>query len=821
MYGGASQLNNAMFEMLIESERLLHYVVLLFCFIGVTTHLSCRNLSFRSRQKLLFLTGSACTAYLSSSSSSSTLLVMVGICVGLAFLTPSSEHESFPSQPALPGRSLLPLIVLTTTTFLALSHNLDSFSPHLLTWEGPVVEGFGEAFSNQVTVSQFALGSLVWQEGVLSAGHSSFGYGAPTYAILNWFGFNQFNLRIASVILASFSVVVIFELVQRYYGALAGLATAIVLVTSEMYAFYARYGSSTSASLFFSLISIRLTCAVWEHSRSRFILPVCTVAILFLTTLNYAPARLLVLVLVTILFTGIACQARSQYGVIRLIVFSTAIFAVVLIQWKYDATQRFLHARGEQIFSMAGSTEWVEEVLGERAASEPQRDSLTFGEWTALATNLISSQTGKQLVDLAAPIRSGIKAQCKLHLDPPPLKLFMWALFPFVLWGLVHTVRRPSLIGSTLALWTAFSCVTVLLTNRVDAHRTFLLIVPISCWIGIGIAQLLPALFPITTNGRVLTHSALAALAGLLLFCAWERVNCFRGGPDPVVTSLNERVASLDTDVVLAARFDHKKFDTVYLAMLERNRLHPLRRGSLISPRLREELRNGQIERYPAAFRKVLSLLDARTTLLLAPTEEYSETGNRLQELGYVVEEYGMDNFSFLVVKPSQHIKHSVERIDTPQIRFPTEEGWTSIEAHLLPDSVHFNYAPPRSNRTWNGLPLRIYGRFYSTGYGCHASSRFSLPVPGSAQFFSAVVGLTSDSSCASASAIVTVTDDTNTTLTHSPLLDHSRTNAAHLITSVQSTSAIEIRIEDANDGIDCDHVGLADLKFWLKERPR
>ena len=100
---------------------------------------------------------------------------------------------------------------------LFLLFDLRGFAGSLLTWESPVSRSYAELFRAGEGVATFALGRLRWDDGVLSAGQTSLFYGAPTYAILTWFGFNPTNLRIGSIVLALVSVWLLYRAGTRFF----------------------------------------------------------------------------------------------------------------------------------------------------------------------------------------------------------------------------------------------------------------------------------------------------------------------------------------------------------------------------------------------------------------------------------------------------------------------------------------------------------------------------------------------------------------------------------------------------------------------------
>ena len=60
----------------------------------------------------------------------------------------------------------------------------------------------------------------------------------------------------------------------------------------------------------------------------------------------------------------------------------------------------------------------------------------------------------------------------------------------------------------------------------------------------------------------------------------------------------------------------------------------------------------------------------------------------------------------------------------------------------VTPTSVEFGFAPPKTDRAWDDLPLVMHGVQYARGIGMHAPCSMSYAVPAGAAEFRALVGV-------------------------------------------------------------------------------
>jgi hypothetical protein len=194
----------------------------------------------------------------------------------------------------------------TTLLYLALAmaiaggflfYALGDYAGACLVWETGTVSGLGNAFRNGESVLGFARRQLLWSSGLLSTGDASFFYGAPTYALVNGLGFSTATLRLAAALCALLAVAVAFLLARRFFGNIAGAATALALTSSVSFVYHGRYGVAMSATFLAVLLAFLAVWVVLDRERHAWWMGAVAGASLYLATLQYATGRVVALLL--------------------------------------------------------------------------------------------------------------------------------------------------------------------------------------------------------------------------------------------------------------------------------------------------------------------------------------------------------------------------------------------------------------------------------------------------------------------------------------------------------------------------------------------
>ena len=562
-----------------------------------------------------------------------------------------------------PGRGHLAIALLLAAVLLA--WHLTTFAGSTLVWESPVTAGFGEAFYAGKSPLAYALGTLVWNDGLVSNGNASLLYGAPTYALLTCAGFSTLSLRVCATLAAFFLVVALWIFARRHYGPAAGAATAVAAALSTYILFYGRYGTSLAATL--------LTCAVaalavgelvglehpsWWHGL------VAGLA-LFVATLHYSPGRLVAVVLLASLVPSLfkALRERRRRSLAAFAVLASVGAAVLLTQRAAGGQRLFLHARGEQLFTILRQTDYIRDYLARDSPafnaftrwatgaglmrsvrSSVERDRakdatphrLSFAEGVEVTFKVLA-ETVPECNRLLSPFELTNASQQSIFDDPPAIKPYFAPLAAFTLLGFATSVRRLwQWRHAVLLAWFGVTVISVLLTTRFDAHRIALVAVPLCVWTALGVVEAGHAV------GRLglwnLARSALAwMLAALLLVGTGSvalRQNPDNGVPRRVLAAL-DRVSG---PVVVGALIDHRQRAWIELGLLERPRRNRQSEGRLLAADLREAPTEGDGILSPELLGRFRALC-ANATVVLTPADAYRVAADQMRAFGLSVTE--------------------------------------------------------------------------------------------------------------------------------------------------------------------------------------
>lgn len=136
----------------------------------------------------------------------------------------------------------------------------------------------------------------------------------------------------------------------------------------------------------------------------------------------------------------------------------------------------------------------------------------------------------------------------------------------------------------------------------------------------------------------------------------------------------------------------------------------------------------------------------------------------------------------------------------------------------VTPVRVEAKFSPPRMDRSWSGGPLSVAGQRFEKGVGFHASTTVEYVVPPNASYFQAVLGLDADVEfCGPHTVRVSIVDDAGKPLYDSGLLNDP-SDTTYVYIDVRTAKSLSINVGDAGDGIDCDHVDLANALFLVPE---
>ncbi len=736
-------------------------------------------------------------------------------------------------SPATPRGSRLYLSMGLLVAGVFLFYNLNGYSgARLLVWEATVTLGFGEAFAAGQSITHFALQRLLWDDGVLSAGQTSLFYGAPTYALFRTVGFSPWALRCAAAVAILLGVAVAYTVGRHFFGPVVGAATAVAFALNPCVLFYGRYGSSPAGTLLAVLLALLATWFFLEREQSALWRAAVCGAALYVATLQYSPARIIVLLLLAFIPVALACQWR-QVGRRRL--GGAAVIALIAVgAWRMESSFHrqgsFMQARGETFFDLVRNPEYIRGLYGRDPVPLRIRPGAlsTSAKIELLGRTL--QITGPQYLKVMSPCPAPPARGAAIDMDPPPLQPYYGPFGVFILWGVADSLRRwRSWPRACLLLWVVLGTGPLLLTNRVDCHRIMLFVIPLSFLGALGICQA-TRVTERAAVPRPLQHVLAAALALSAAYNAVQLLN-YEQPPQPAASrAIAAEVASVPGPLMVGVEGMQRDLGWAYLQLLERTRQDPRRGGTLVDEHIVHGVQR-PVGDLPESYVRELHRLSTTSTILLAPADYFRQVAAALQRKGTVVVERGTPEFRILRLEGGAATTGggAIPALPTPVIKpGPTPPaplhlrgGPGRLLSGLKPVTVAFGFRPPRVDANWDGGPIRMGGVTYEHGLGTHAWCRMTYAVPGGATAFQTIVGLADEArTCEKGAVTFEIRGDDETLLYDSGLVDRATPPQAVYV-RLAGTRTITLVVTEGGNGPDCDHALWALPSFLMESRSR
>jgi len=728
-----------------------------------------------------------------------------------------------PHRPPFARGARAVLAVLGILLVVLLLDDLDGYARTLLAWESSVVQhGFAKLIEDGTSVAEFARRCLLWDDGVLSAGQTAMLYGPPTLAILHHAA-TPATLRLASVVAALLSVFVVFRFCRRGYGRTVALGATVFVGLNTPLLFYGRYGSSLAATLLAVLLAFWATWEFLREGRWTLLRALLCAAALFVATLHYAPARLAVLFLLAWIPVVVLLNRRlgwAHWAGIALI--AGLAWGAWAFEQENGRSHLFLHARGEQVFGLIRNPQTIPALVGtDRTFSRFSMDTSQKLE----ILEMLVRKTSAELVRFMAPVARPRSNGAIVRWDPPPMQLYYAPVAVFAILGLVCSLRDWRRWQSVAPFLFASSyCAVLLLTNRVDAHRGFLLLIPVAIWVGIGVREVAWAANRLRVPAVVLTFAALALMVGAVFNDVVVRYRTHYQ-----LSEVDRALAAELQSIPGPARFwmprDHRSLSWLNLVALDKAVRGNQKPGGLLHQDVTNGLRRDRGGPRRVAVREAARMARS-TTLLLGPRANFQGAVREFQRRGLRVVErdargfdyYRIDGGARLTGIPDSELPPMSpipQRPTPPPVRL--SKGPMVYLSDLEPESVEFGFAAPKMDATWQGGPIVMAGKTYERGIGTHAWTNIRFRVPEGALYLQAIVGMSDAvSACEKASVEFEVLGTSDGRLWKSDVVDFATPPRAMQI-PVGNQTELTLVTTEASDGRDCDHANWGSAAFVMR----
>ncbi len=746
------------------------------------------------------------------------LLVVSGVLAWRALSTKASGQT--PTPPVSIWVCLIPLGL----TAAALVYRLGSFSQDLLTWEGTTIDGLAEDLESGRSMLSLALSKTFWHPAPVSAGDDSLLFGLPALLLLKSCSSSIISLRAVSVVSFLLAGALLARFAGRTFGGIVGLATVAILCFCEPSLLYARYGSSVAATLC-ALVAAFVLCYRLSAS-PRYSLAILAPCTLFLATLGYSPARIPV-VLLTIITPVSLLAARhvswpKRCGTAAL--FSAIIAAVLAYQGANGRLRFYFDGRGEQFFGMTQTGWFPPSISNLRSLSNGPANQLTPGEKIGVAIELMRQVTSKQLSNIISPFarpESANDGPIRIQSDPPSWPVLPGVLAPFAMIGFLALMRRGTpWLRTVLAAWPLVTCAALLLTNRIDTHRAYFLIVPLSLCAAVGLDAVYQALRRLMPASLV-AGAAVLATTWLAILPRQDFLYPQLSKERPITAdfiTLSERIPG---SLLFVADLPTKQSSLIRLKLFEQHASTGEQRRFLpdyMSPLLG----SGFVSTRKSELAGIQSTLDDGGTFVASPAATFFKLASFLVKDGAEARVLREGNRDFVVIskRPSAAVQQlaPVAQLPEPPAPPPVQlVGKRTIPlSSLRPLWVEAPIAKPKLNLSIGNHTLQIGGAEFSSGIGLQAPTKVDLAVPAGTLGLRALVGIDDESiDCGKSSASVAVFGQDHQAIYESPVL-RAGDPPQEISLSLPHEKKITIEVSDAGDGDDCDHVDLANAVWVL-----
>lgn len=702
-------------------------------------------------------------------------------------------------------RAGLGLIVVVTGALLAF--RVTTYSGSLMTWEPSVVEGLQADLCSGTSVTSFAVERLLWHEGLVSSSHDSFWFGVPVYAMWRGLTPSLMSLRLVALAWALVGLAGVFSLGRRVLGDAGGLVAAAALAANAMLFFYGRYGVSLTATLAVVLLAAGLALHLGVREARPWWHGALLGMALLAATLAYSPARLVMLTLLTLVVLWAATRWRpfGRRHVLVLLALGGVLAAGVAAQVLTGHGESFLHARGEQLFNILTHPDYVRFYTGRDVHGR----TLRAVEAAEVVVRVVQRTLPQYLrVLMPTPRFEGLAEQA-LVTDPPGLPLLAAPLVPFALLGLGRALRRWREPTHQLSLIWFCGCSTMLLlTTRADAHRMWLLVVPLTIWAGDGLLVLW-RLGVAAGLGRRARGVAVGGLVAGLLVTALAYALPVEPPVYDVAPALIGELQRREQPLALGGFWDPREKGRVDLYLLARFARNPAQ----LQPSLgREVLESLAQEGGPDPIGLATLRWEIRkATVIMGPPEFFSAVVRELQATGYAVKPCAGTPARAWCIEQSER-----PGAKPPQ---PLESGLQVPLTSLRPLETSFGFDSPKLDQAWAGEGIRLAGVPYLRGIGMHAWCRMRFAIPEGAISFHSLVGIDDSArGCDHALAMARVLSDGDVVLFESELLDLA-TPPVEVTVPVEGRRHLTLEAGEGGNGRDCDHVSWAEPVFVMRTR--
>lgn len=391
-------------------------------------------------------------------------------------------------------------------------------TPALL-WECDSYSEFFEAATSNTSVWEFTVNAVLRKPGVLAESAKTLLFGAPTYAVLQNLGWGTFNIHLISLLTGVAAILLGAYLVRLWFDLGTALCFVIVFAANPLVVHYMGYAVAETATLFGVLLAAFFIFRALLLPRWVILNSLGAIVALYFATLNYGPGR--VFVVSTLIFLGlVVAWAAFSRRVSRRIWLTSLLILIGAVGWlvtenRLNRRSDFTSMREEHAFYQHKWRDNLFEYLGRG----PEVQALVPGQlstyWRARFIGSVALRRLKDFTTMFSPSYR-IPFSTRGSSTGDDIRPYQSGLFALMVIGFIASLRNYRSIGNLYVMSFFFIGICpLLLVNRLDLHRAFLLVFPLSFWAAQGLWVCLKRVYACGFPRIVV--SALATLVAITL----------------------------------------------------------------------------------------------------------------------------------------------------------------------------------------------------------------------------------------------------------------------------------------------------------------
>lgn len=334
----------------------------------------------------------------------------------------------------------------------------------------------------------------------------------PFVALL---GLNEFSVRLPSILLGAFSIVLIYLLSKELFKSkTAAFASSFLLSISPWHIHFSRGAWESNVGTFFILLGVLTFIKSFKTQRLLGISAVAFIASMYAYQSSRLVVPVLVLLLLVFYWKKLLIKKNIPVVVLAIILLLPLIFIL-------PSTAGLARFKGVSIFSDTGPLNRVNEERGQHQDSASFKATFFHNKVEAYAGNFV----GHYLDHFSPDFLFTSGGSLKRNKLPDMGQMYIFEIVTLI-FGLYFLIRNLNKFNHTkvIFLWFLVAPLASSLTFQTpDSHRSHNMVIPLTLISGLGLGMLWESLPRLTLFVQYLAKSVVVIVIALSLFSYSDR----------------------------------------------------------------------------------------------------------------------------------------------------------------------------------------------------------------------------------------------------------------------------------------------------------